>query len=101
MGIEMGVFTQKDEENLFRIEQLPNMSYEKDDNAWISISFERNLDKKELSRAIYTGFDFLSDMGGLIDILFILTTIFVNAWNYNAIENTLASKIYDMKPEHS
>ena len=101
MGIEMGVFTQESKTNLFKLEQLPNMSYEKDDDAWISISIERNLDKKEYSRTIYTGFDFLSDIGGLVDFLFILTGIFVNAWNFNSYENALASKIYNMKPERS
>ena len=98
MGIEMGAFTLGTKENLFSIVQLPTMPYEKDDNVWLSISLERNLNKKELSRTIYTGFDFLSDIGGLVDTLFIIMAVFVNLWNYNALYNNLVSKIYDIKP---
>ena len=41
------------------------LPYEKDDNVWISLTVERDLSLRVLSRNIYTGFDFLSDIGGL------------------------------------
>ena len=61
---------------------------------WVSITLERNLGISELSRTIYTGFDFVSDVGGLSGFLLGFFAIIVSAWNFNSFENTMASHLY-------
>ena len=51
------------------VEQGSTYSYEKKDNVWTSVTLERNLTKTEYSRAIYTAFDLMSDIGGLSGII--------------------------------
>lgn len=73
------------------------LAYEKKDNVWISVTIERNLDKAEYSRAIYTGFDFLSDVGGLSGLLMSFVALFVAAWNFNSFDNYMASHLFKIK----
>ena len=75
------------------------LPYEKDDNVWISLTVERDLSLRVLSRNIYTGFDFLSDIGGLQGMLAGFLGFFVGLWNYNYFDNVMVSKLYRMKPE--
>ena len=46
---------------------------------------------KELSRTIYTIFDFVSDVGGLSGFLYGFFTIIAGIWNYNSFDNAMAS----------
>jgi len=55
---------------------------------------ERSLSITELQRTIYTGFDFLSDVGGLSGILMSFLAITVGIWNYNSFENLMASNLF-------
>ena len=70
------------------------MPYEKKDNVWVSISLERNLVITELSRTLYTAFDFVSDVGGLSGFLFSFFTIITSVWNFNSFDNIMASQLY-------
>lgn len=69
MSIELDDLTLDVERGLFKFEQGSTYSYEKKDNVWTSVTLERNLTKTEYSRAIYTAFDLMSDIGGLSGII--------------------------------
>lgn len=87
----MGQVTLDEQDNLFKLEPLSLFPYEKKDNVWVSVTLERNLGISELNRTIYTGFDFISDVGGLSGSLAGGFAIFIAIWNYNSFDNTMAA----------
>ena len=84
-------------DGLFKLEQMGAWPYEKDDNVWVSVNIERDLNMNAFERTVYTSFDFLSDVGGLSGILVSGLWIFVNAWNYNSFDNYMVSNLFKMK----
>jgi len=94
VNIELDELTLDVRKGLFKLEQITTYPYEKADNVWVSVTLERNLAMTEFSRTIYTGFDFLSDVGGLSGILMSALAILVHLWNYNSFENSMASVLF-------
>ena len=95
--IGLNKLTQEDIEGLFHLEQMVTMPYEKNDHVWLSLTIERSLSMQSIERTVYTGFDFLSDVGGLSGILVSALVVFVNAWNYAAFDNYMVTNLYKMK----
>ena len=83
-----------EKDGLFKLEQLSNLPYEKPDNVWVSITVERSLAVNEVQRTVYTGFDFLSDVGGLAGILYSSLIIVVGAWNHNSFDNFMSANLF-------
>ena len=77
------------------MQPLSLMPYEKKDKVWVSITLERSLHIKELQRTTYNTFDFVSDVGGLSGALLSFFTIIVGMWNFNSLDNTMASQLYN------
>ena len=77
------------------------MPYERTDNVWVSVTVEMNLNRMEYSRSRYTFFDLLSDIGGLKGMFAEIFLAFVVAWNFNAIDNFMVSKLYKVKSENN
>ena len=51
-----------------------------------------------IERSIYSGFDFLRDIGGLTCILVVIASSINSVCNYSKLENTLVSQLYK-KPD--
>lgn len=84
-------------DGLFKLEQLQNRPYEKDDDVWVSVTIERSLTMIAFERQVYTMFDFLSDVGGLSGIFVSGLMLFVRAWTYNRFDNFMVSNLFKMK----
>lgn len=97
MSMELNELTLDVKKDLFNIERQIILPYEKHDDVWVSVSLERNLALTEFSRTIYTGFDFLSDVGGFSSILVSFMAMVVSIWNFNSLENTMASKLFKFR----
>ena len=54
---------------MMRIRTEHFFPYEKKDNIWVSVTVERDLGRTDYDRTFYTGFDLLSDVGGLYGVL--------------------------------
>ena len=78
---------------------MPAQPHEKEDNVQISVTIGRNLDKKELHRVPYTVFDFLADIGGLLNILLIVMGSFVFAINTHRFDNKMVGKLFKERDE--
>ena len=48
--------------------------YNQKDAAHVSFMIERDMDKYKIERTVYTSLDWLGDVGGLMDILFVIGT---------------------------
>ena len=97
MVIEFDNATLRQEQGLFKLNQLPNLPYEQDDNTWISVTLEMDLSLTQYQRNVYTLFDWLSDIGGLSGMLFSLFALFMAAWNYNQFDNYMVHRLFKMK----
>ena len=73
------------------------MPYERDDNVWLSVTLEMNLNRMEYSRSRYTAFDLLSDVGGLKGMFAELFVLFLAAWNFNAVDNFMVTQLFKVK----
>ena len=62
----------EDEIPVFTTDQGSVRPYEFDDAVHLSISYEMDLNKYTIDRTVYTSLDWLGDVGGLMDILFLI-----------------------------
>ena len=69
------------------------------DNVWASVTFEVDLDMITYERKVYTVLDMLSDVGGLFEFLICFFAFLSWIWNYQSIENYLASRLFKIKKD--
>ena len=85
-------------ENMFRLEKSNTRSYENSDRTiWVSVAVEMSLSINKVSRSVYTMFDMLSDIGGLLGILVSVFAIMAGIWNYLAYDNFLVSRLFRVR----
>ena len=77
------------------------MPYESNDNTWVNVSIEMNLDRMEYSRSLYTAFDLLADVGGLSGMFIQVFFFFVQAWNFNALDKHMVARLFRIKKKKS
>ena len=79
----------------FKIKQVrPN---EKGEYEWMRVTVEMSLDRLDYSRVRYNLLDLLAQFGGFMGIFRWIFTTFMVAWNTNALENFMVSKLYKVK----
>ena len=93
-AIQLDDWTEMAKYDLFTLSELKVLPYEKPDNTWISVTVEMDLNRIDYSRSRYTVFDLLSDVGGLSGIFFSTFSIFMLAWNHNALENFMVAHLF-------
>ena len=67
---------------MFRLEQLPTKSYEKDYEVQLDVTIEMNLNRLVIAREGYTALDYISDIGGMESLLMTGCAILLSIWNY-------------------
>ena len=72
-------------------------TYERDYEVMMDIVIRMNLDRKLLQRSRYNFFDLMSDMGGILGLLFSVVSTIVSFWNYNHFDNYLAQHLFKIK----
>ena len=82
---------------MFSLVEQKVLPYEQPDNTWLSITIEMDLARVEYSRFRYTFLDLLANFGGFIGIWGKLFAFFMGAWNYNALDNYMVSRLYRMR----
>ena len=93
-NVELGALTMTYMNDLFTINELKNRPYENTDDAWLSITFEMNLDVTTIERNSYTIFDMFSDVGGLFGIFSTMFGVVSGIWNYNSFDNHMVSRLF-------
>ena len=84
-------------DNLFRMNGLSAMPYEKPDNTWVFVSIEMDLNVMQYERNVYTVFDLLSDWGGLNGIIITVFSVISATWNYLSFDNFMVSRLFKIK----
>lgn len=86
--------TELEDETVFRLEQLPTKSYEKDYEVQLDLTIEMNLNQLVIAREGYTALDFISDIGGMQGMLMTGCAFLLTIWNYQHLDNFLIAKLY-------
>ena len=96
--VQLDSWTESKKKDLFKLQEQKVLPYETNDNTWVSVTVEMNLNRMEYSRTRYTAFDLLSDVGGLQGMFAQIFAIFLAAWNFNAVDNFMVTKLFRVKP---
>ena len=64
---------------------------------WVSVTFEMDLNVMHIERSIYTVFDMLSDVGGLLGILTSFAAYLSQIWNFQAFDNFMVSRLFKVR----
>ena len=88
-------------DDLFSLRKYDVLPYEMPDKNWVSVTFELDLNMIHIERKLYTVFDMLSDVGGLLGILTTFAAFFNSIWNYQAFDNFMISRLFKiMRPKN-
>ena len=66
----------------------------------MDISIEMSLDRRVVERTGYTVLELLSDIGGVQAILISALSLLLNIWNYNYLQDYMASNLFQFKKQH-
>ena len=84
--------------DIFHLIEKPVMSLEnKGSHVWTSVAIGRSLNALNYSRVRFNFLDVLAAFGGFMGIWRWLFTTFMAAWNTNALDNFMVSKLYKLK----
>ena len=84
-------------DDLFTVRKFDVLPYEITNKVWVSVSFEMDLNMIHIERKLYTVFDMLSDVGGLLGILTSAAAFINSIWNYQAFDNFMVSRLFKIK----
>ena len=74
------------------------MPYEKIDNVHMMITVEMDLNVTALLRTRYTALDLMAQFGGFIGIWGKVFAFLMSAWNYQAVQNFMVTRLYKVRP---
>lgn len=94
----LDTWTVIDRKDLFTLQEMKNMPLERFDNSWLMITVEMDLNRMEYARSRFTVLDLLAQFGGFIGIFGRIFGFFMAAWNFNALDNYLVSRLYRVYP---
>ena len=86
-------WTQIEKEKIFHLVERSVYPLEVDDR-FVTIAIEMHLDSLTYSRSRYNFLDVLANFGGFMGIFRWIFTSFIAAWNTNALDNFMVSKLY-------
>ena len=84
-------------EEIFTVVGAGERPYEFVDNVHLSISFEMSLDRKRIQRNVFSLLDWIGEVGGLLEALFVLFSVLITIYNYKAFENYMVQNLYSKR----
>ena len=80
--------------SIFKLDNLPNLPYEKDKFVQMDVTIEMNLDLGLIYRSGYNILDVLSDIGGMQSMIVTAFSVLLGIWNgsYKGFEHEECSK---------
>ena len=65
----------------------------------MGIVYEMNLDIRHVQRNVFSLLDWLGDVGGLFEILFIFFSLIMSVYHYKTFEIYMVRKLYKKKAD--
>lgn len=98
--IDLDDLTEFSSLEVFTLEDIIPRSYEKDTFTQFDLTVEMNLAQKIIARDGYNILDLFSDIGGIQALLISVAAYILAFWNYNHIDNFLASRLFKIEKEN-
>ena len=90
-------WTQIMKPDLFHVIKQPVLPLEGSKDSWVRVTFEMDLNRLDYSRSRYTLLDLLAAFGGFMGIFRWIFSTYMAAWNTNALDNFMVSKLYKVQ----
>ena len=87
------------DEKIFSVVPGEARPYEFFDNNHVVVSFEVSLNRIKIQRFVFSFLDWLGDVGGLLEILFISFSLIYMAYHYQTFDEYLTAKLYRKKSQ--
>ena len=98
----LNLWTQIVKPHIFHINQKVIYPLEREDETlWTTVSFGMNLNRLDYSRSRYNFLDVLAAFGGFMGIWRWIFTTYMAAWNTNALDNFMISKLFKVGQNQS
>lgn len=81
----------------FTVKKHEVIPFEMPDKFWVSLTFEMNLDVLHFERKLYTYFDMLSDVGGLLGFLTAISSFILSIWAFQGFDNFMVSRLFKIR----
>lgn len=101
LPLNLDELTELNDPRVFKIRQTKITPYVVDvisDNLLEGIVVQMDSNLTVIERSGYVLLDFLSDVGGLLEILIRGLTVILSVWNFNYLNDYLVSKLFVPKP---
>ena len=85
---------------IFKITSQNQRPYEFPDGNQVVVSFEVSLDRIKIQRIVFSLLEWLGDVGGLLEILYITFSLLYMAFHYQTFEEYLVEKLYRKKSQN-
>ena len=82
---------------IFKITSQNQRPYEFPDGNQVVVSYEVSLDRIKIQRIVFSFLEWLGDVGGLLEILFISFSLVYMVFHYQTFEEYLVEKLYRKK----
>ena len=79
---------------IFGIVPSGERPYEFYDEMHVSIVYEMSLDRVRIQRNVFSLLDWIGDVGGLFEAMFIFFSIIIAAYHYKTFEIYMVRKLY-------
>jgi len=83
-----------EQRRVFKLEQVDKRPYEFENSIHISLTFEVDLDLKQIDRQVYNMLDWIGDIGGLGEGLFFISYAILGVVHFGALDNWIISELF-------
>ena len=71
--------------------------YEFYDNVHVGIVYEINLDRRRIQRSVYSLLDWIGDVGGLLEAMFVILSVLIVIYQYKTFEIYMIQNLFKLK----
>ena len=71
--------------------------YEFYDNVHVAIVYEINLDRRRIQRSVYSLLDWIGDVGGLLEAMFVILSLIIAIYHYKSFEIFMIHNLFKIR----
>ena len=85
-----------DQPEIFNVLPKGERPYEFYDNVHVAIVYEISLDRRRIQRSVYSLLDWIGDIGGLLEAMFVIFSLLIAIYHYKAFEIHMIGQLFSL-----